>query len=115
MIREHKTRYPRNTRLIKAYICIFICFVTKTVHIKLIVDLTSEALLGILKQLITRKDKIACMYSDNGTNFVGASRELNELYDAFTKEQVQHKLNEFFIESRIEWRNILLNALHFGL
>jgi len=70
--------------------------------------------LGALKRFIARRGKVSCIYSDNGTNFIGASRELNELYELFRKEQMQRKLDEFFIESRIEWRNIPPNAPHFG-
>lgn len=43
LIREHK---KRNARLSKAYICIFVCFATKAVHIELVADLTSVGILG---------------------------------------------------------------------
>ncbi|XP_011884045.1 PREDICTED: uncharacterized protein LOC105571183, partial [Vollenhovia emeryi] len=111
LIREHKRR---NAKLSKAYICIFVCFATKAVHIELVADLSSESFMGALKRFIARRGKVACMHSDNGTNFVGAARELNELHDFFIKEQIQHKINEFFVEHRIEWRNIPPNAPHFG-
>ncbi|XP_011686447.1 PREDICTED: uncharacterized protein LOC105449144 [Wasmannia auropunctata] len=58
------------------------------VHIELVADLSSEAFLGALKRFIARRGKVSCLYSDNGTNFVGASRELNELHKMFTEEQV---------------------------
>lgn len=77
-------------------------------------DLTSEAFLGALKRFMAQRGKVACIYSDNGTNFVGAARELNELHECFLKEQTQNQLNEFFIDSQIEWRNIPPNAPHFG-
>ncbi|XP_018312920.1 uncharacterized protein [Mycetomoellerius zeteki] len=51
---------------------------------------------------------------DNGTNFVGAARELNELHKMFAEEQVQRKLNDFFVETQIQWQNIPPNAPHFG-
>lgn len=70
--------------------------------------------MGAFKRFIARRGKVSCIYSDNEINFIGAARELNELYEFFVKEQMQHKLNEFFVESRIEWRNIPPNAPHFG-
>ncbi|XP_018358471.1 PREDICTED: uncharacterized protein LOC108758159 [Trachymyrmex cornetzi] len=111
IIREHKRR---NARKLKAYICIFVCFSTKAMHIELVADLTSEAFLASLKRFMARRGKVACLYSDNGTNFVGAARELNELHRMFTEEQVQRKLNDFFSETRIQWQNIPPNAPHFG-
>ena len=44
-----------NARNIKAYISIFMCFVTKAVHIELMSDLTSKAFIGTLRRLISRK------------------------------------------------------------
>lgn len=36
------------------------------------------------------------------------------MYELFRKEQTQRKLNEFLIESQIEWQNIPPNAPHFS-
>lgn len=66
----------RNARLVKAYICIFVCFATKAVHIELVADLTSESFLDAFRRFMARRGKVYCMYSDNGTNFVDASKEL---------------------------------------
>lgn len=100
LIREHKRH---NAELVKAYICIFICFAIQTVRIELVADLSSECFMRTLKRFMARRDKVSCVYSDNGTNFVESARGLNELHDFFVKEQIQHKVNEFFIEYRIEW------------
>lgn len=55
VIREHKRR---NAKLLKIYICIFICCSTKAVHIELVADLSSEAFLGSLKRFMARRDKV---------------------------------------------------------
>lgn len=80
LIREHKRR---NARLIKAYICIFVCFATRAIHIELVADLTSESFLAALKRFMARRGKVSCMYSGNDTNFIGAAKELNELHEFF--------------------------------
>lgn len=46
---------PRNHKVAKTYICIFVCFCIKTVHIKFISDLSSEAFLSYLKRFIAHR------------------------------------------------------------
>lgn len=77
ILREGKRRNARNH---KAYIAIFVCFVTKAAHIELVNNLTSEAFIAALRRFISRRGKPICICSDNGTTFVGASRELRELF-----------------------------------
>jgi len=75
----HKEGTRKNTKLLKCYIALFVCMATKAVHIELVVDLSSEAFLNVLKRFISRRGCPSDIYSDNGLNFVGAERELNEL------------------------------------
>ncbi|XP_073968186.1 uncharacterized protein [Bombus fervidus] len=76
-----KERRDRNRRKIKAYVAIFICLSVKAVHIELVSDLTSEAFIAALRRFIARRGFCSSIYSDNGTNFVGANNELRELRD----------------------------------
>ena len=71
---------PRKPALVKAYACLYNCFITKAVHIELVSDLTSEAFLASLYRFSSRRGCPMKVYSDNGSNFVGAQRELQELY-----------------------------------
>ncbi|XP_058840964.1 uncharacterized protein LOC131696441 [Topomyia yanbarensis] len=64
---------------VKAYICIFICFCTKAVHIELVSDLSTQAFLSALRRLISRRGRPTNIYSDNGKNFEGARNELDEI------------------------------------
>lgn len=88
----------RGQRSQKAYICLFICLVTKAVHIELASDLSSEAFISSFKRFISRRGPVSHMYSDNGTNFVGAKSQINEL----------------LTDHRIEWHMIPPRAPHFG-
>ncbi|GFT73089.1 integrase catalytic domain-containing protein [Trichonephila clavipes] len=49
------------------------------VHIELVSDLTSQALIAELKRFMARRGKCAKLFSDNGKNFVGASNEIKNL------------------------------------
>lgn len=111
MLRECKRR---NAHLHKAYSSIFVCFATKAIHIELVSDLTSEAFIGALKRFISRRGKPVCMYSDNGTTFVGACRQIKELYDMLCKEQTQRDIQYFLRGQEVSWTFIPPNAPHFG-
>ncbi|CAH0564505.1 unnamed protein product [Brassicogethes aeneus] len=66
----------RGTRTIKGYICVFICFATKAIHLELASDLSSEAFLAALRRFIARRGRCSQIFSDCGTNFVGANKQI---------------------------------------
>jgi hypothetical protein len=70
---------PRSKTITKGYIAIFVCFVTKAVHIDVATSLTTEAFLAALRRFVARRSKPRTIYSDSGTNFQGASNQLHEL------------------------------------
>jgi len=67
-------RRGREAKRVKAYIAIFICMVVKAIYLEIVSDMTTDAFLNALKRFISRRGKPANVYSDNGTNFVGANR-----------------------------------------
>lgn len=104
----------RNARKSKAWIAIFICLVTKAVHIELVSNLTSEGFLSALRRFISRRGKPSDIFSDNGTNFVGTNREMKELKEMFDREEVRHRIiNETAVEGII-WHFIPPHAPNFG-
>ncbi|XP_071580995.1 uncharacterized protein [Temnothorax nylanderi] len=111
MVKEGKRR---NARFHKAYIAIFVCFSTKAVHIELVSDLTSESFLSALRRFMSQRGKPACMYSDNGTTFVGAHKQIKEFYDLINDSQVRSDINQFVREQETSWSFIPPNAPHFG-
>ncbi|XP_074115104.1 uncharacterized protein LOC141537824 [Cotesia typhae] len=87
---------------------------TKAVHLELVSDLTTEAFLASLKHLFSRRGKAVEIHSDNGTNFVGAKNELNELYELFNSKSHQKTIEHFCHEETIEWYFIPPRSLQFG-
>lgn len=62
----------------KSYIAIFVCLATKALHIELVSDLTSQKFIDAFKRFVARKGGVSDLYSDNGSNFVGADRILQD-------------------------------------
>ncbi|XP_052742769.1 uncharacterized protein LOC128198939 isoform X2 [Bicyclus anynana] len=79
-------RKGKGSRLTKSYICVFICFAVKAVHLELVTDLTKEAYLACLNRFTSRRGKPETIYSDNVSTFIGASNELAQ----FLKSSVDY-------------------------
>lgn len=106
-----RDRIRRNAKLYKAYVAIFVCMCTKAVHIELVEDMTAESFIGALKRLISRRGKVAHLYCDNGRNFVGAERELRQLFE---DPEFKRRFQDAAAEERIVWHFIPPRAPHFG-
>jgi hypothetical protein len=68
---------PRSKTVTKCYIAIFVCFVTKAIHIEVVTSLTTEAFIAALRRFIARIGKPRTISSDNGTNVHGAANQLH--------------------------------------
>ncbi|GFV19558.1 integrase catalytic domain-containing protein [Trichonephila clavipes] len=72
-----KSNKQRKSSLYKTYVSIF---VTKAVHFKLVLDLTTQTFIASLKRFIARRGRPSLIFSDNGKTFIGANAELKRLY-----------------------------------
>lgn len=75
-----KTSLRRNAALTKGYACIFVCFVTISVHIELASGLSTQDFLHVSSRFFDKRGKCEVIYSDNATNFVDANRHLKEVH-----------------------------------
>jgi hypothetical protein len=103
----------RSKRTVKAYICVFVCFSTKAVHLELVGDLTTQTFLNALKRFISRRGHVYHLYSDNATNFVGANRELLEIR-TFLKSASFSQITENLANKGISWHFIPPRSPHMG-
>lgn len=87
---------------------------TKAVHLEVVSDMTTDAFLKAFKRFISRRGKLADVFSDNGTNFIGAHRELDELRNLFSQKEHKNKIIDKMASDRIRWHFIPPRAPHFG-
>ena len=84
---------------------------TRAIFIDLVPSLSSADFLLALRRFIGIYGTPTRVFSDNGTNFVGAERELREASDEL---YASADLSEFFRTKRIEWLFQPPRTPHFG-
>ncbi|GJQ87162.1 hypothetical protein Trydic_g8746 [Trypoxylus dichotomus] len=107
-----KDRKTRGAKLMKSYVCLFICLVTKAIHLELVCDLTTDSFLSSLRRFMSRRGVCSDIYSDNATNFVGARNELRELYEFLSKEN--ESVRNTLVNEKVSWHFIPPKSPHFG-
>ena len=104
----------RKPTIVKGYVCIYVSLSVKAVHLELVSDLTSEAFIACLRHFVAHRDKPSLTWSDHGTNFVSANRELKEFVEFLEHQRTQGVISELCSMRNIEWRFIPERAPHFG-
>ncbi|XP_014215278.1 uncharacterized protein LOC106644343 [Copidosoma floridanum] len=93
----------RNRVILPAYGCVFICMPTKSVHIEIASDMTTEAFLGSFKRFIGRRGIPSHAYSDHGTNFVGANNKLREIFNLVHSDSFHDTISSYAAKQNIKW------------
>lgn len=108
------TSVGRKPLITKSYVCLFVCMLTRAIHIELVSDLTTDAFLAALRRFTSRRGVPSKMFSDNATNFIGAQNELERLAEMFRNQKEKRKIAEFCSKLGFEWSFILPRSPHFG-
>ena len=86
----------------KVYLCLFVCFATKAIHLEIVTSVSTPDFIACLRRFIARRGLPSDFFSDNGTNFVGASNELRKLLEIVKTENVKN----FVAENTCKWNFI---------
>ncbi|XP_043654518.1 uncharacterized protein LOC122620904 isoform X3 [Drosophila teissieri] len=105
-----KSYSGRACRITKGYVCVFVCFSTKAIHLEATSDLTTEKFLGAFSRFAARRGCPLHLYSDNGKTFVGAEKALTEDFIAAVKE----KVTSSFSHQSLSWHFNPPGAPHMG-
>lgn len=83
---------------------------SKAVHLELATDLSTDCFIAVLRRFQARRGICKAIYSDNGSNFVGAARELNEI----SKIMMSLAIQQDSAERGTRWHFIPPASPHFG-
>lgn len=72
----------------KRYGCLFTCLTIRAIHIEVAYSLTTSSCILAIRNFMARRGIPLEFYSDNGTNFVGAERELREAVTEVDKDEL---------------------------
>ncbi len=75
----------------KVYMALPVCFASKAVYLELLSDLKAQGCLAALRGFIAKRGAPEVIYSDNGSNFVGANSEI-EAFQRVLEDQHQTSL-----------------------
>jgi hypothetical protein len=98
----------------KGYIAIFVCFVPKAIHIKVVTSLITEVFLAALRCFIACRRKPKTISSDNGTLFQVASNQLHEVYNMLHPSSIMARVQNFLATEGCDWKFIPPHGPHFG-
>ena len=100
----------RGRSLVKRYGCIFTCMNVRAVHIEVVQSLETDSFINALQRFVCRRGQPEQMYSDNGSNFLGAERELRQAISKLNSSKVEKFLNQ----KSIQWKFNPPSASHMG-
>ena len=100
----------RGKRREKRYLCLFTCLATRAVHLEIAFGLDTDSFLNAFYRMTSRRGFPEEMFSDNGTNFKGADRELKTLLS----ELDETKINVSVANKGVKWHFNPPLAPHFG-
>lgn len=106
-----RTANGRGSKTRKAYLAVFVCLTVKAVHLELVSEYTTAAFLAAYHRFVSRRGLPSSIYSDNGTNFRGADRELINAYREAIRDST---FINMLATKQVQWHFMPPHAPHFG-
>ena len=99
-----------NPPLLK-HMSVFLCHCQLRLSVS---DLTTEAFIATLRRFVSRRGKPLVIWSDHGSNFIGAAKELKDLFEFLNQKCSRQIVSQFCSNQNIQWDFIPKRAPHFG-
>ena len=90
---------------VKRYGVLFTCMSSRAIHIETANTLETDSFINALRRFQAERGPIRQLRSDQGTNFIGAHRELKEALKEIDRDKVRTSL----LKENCEWVDFKLN------
>ena len=84
------------------------------IHLEVVSSASTGALIATLKWFVSRRGQPRHIYSDHGSNFIGARNDLNELYAFLSLPTTEQSVTQCLLQWNVTWHHIPEKAPHFG-
>lgn len=108
---EIRRNKGRGSVTYKGYLAIFVCMAVKAVHVEVVTDLTTDGFIAAFRRFVSRRGPCSHLYSDCGTNFVGAARLLKQ---DLSKAKLERNAANILIGDGVQWHFNPPSAPNFG-
>ena len=89
----------RGRAVVKRWGVIFTCLNSRAVHLELASSLEADCFINVLRRFVNRRGSPKSIHSDNGTNFVGAEREIREAIQGWNQDLIRNDL----LQKECQW------------
>ena len=93
----------------KVWVCLFTCLSIRAVHFEVLRDMSSNSFINALVRFRSRRPGVKFLYSDNGSNFSAADKELRA-----ATEEWNAAVSEGHRIDGLEWKFLPPHAPHRG-
>ncbi len=100
----------RGRSQVQRYGVIFTCITSRAVHLEMAHSLTTDSCIDALRWFIARRGQVMHIRSDNGTNLVGAKRDLQNSLSEWNQSGIQKAM----LQKGIHWTFNPPGASHYG-
>ena len=100
----------RGRSLVKRYGVIFTCLSTRAIHLEKADSLEMDSCISAIRRFMSRRGQVKEMRSDNGSNLVGAEKEMRNEINKWNQAQIQ----DYLLQKNVEWRFNPPAGSHFG-
>ena len=107
-----RTSEVRDQKAYKGYLAIFVCMVSRAIHLEVVSDYTAQGFLLAFRRFVSRRGLCTTIFNDNGTTFKGASAEIRDLFEAASC--TGREIAAAVAADGVEWKFIPPRAPHFG-
>lgn len=103
---------PLNVRrtVLNRYGVIFTCMSSRAIHLEVAHSLDTDSCINAVHRFVCRRGPVTSIRSDNGTNFVGAKKELRQALAALNHS----KIEKTFVQEGVTWSFNTPAASHQG-